>query len=85
VYLNGETLPGLSRKGEKIVCTNYLFLFNAHRERMTFKLPPAKWGEKWQRVVDTREPAFDENEVIFATGQEVSVESSSVVVLHHVD
>lgn len=85
VYLNGKNMPGLSRKGEKIVSKNFLTLFNAHRKMMVFKLPPASWGEKWKRVFDTVNSAFDEDELIFKAEQEISVEDSSVVVLHHVD
>ncbi|HET7488121.1 MAG TPA: glycogen debranching protein GlgX [Acidimicrobiales bacterium] len=59
VFLNGEAIPDLDARGERIVDDSFLVLFNAHHEPVDFELPPEEFGERWVKVLDTAD-AFDE-------------------------
>ncbi|HEV7922066.1 MAG TPA: glycogen debranching protein GlgX [Thermoanaerobaculia bacterium] len=82
VFLNGEAIPSPDQRGERIVDDSFYILFNAHFERMPFRLPQCPWGERWQKVLDTNEPIPDlrEHEEC-AAGEEISLEAYSMVVL----
>lgn len=85
VYLNGRNLPGLDKRGEKIVCEDFLILFNACNESIGFRLPPAKYGQRWLRIIDTKETLLKEPGPTYSGEAECPVEARSVMVLQHVD
>jgi isoamylase len=81
VFLNGDAIPSLDERGERIVDDSFYVLFNAHHETVPFRLPARpEWGERWREVLDT-EPVPEEGEKIFAAGGEVPVAGRTVVVL----
>jgi glycogen operon protein len=53
VFLNGEGIVTPSWRGERIVDDSFLVLFNPKPEAVTFQLPDARWGERWQIELDT--------------------------------
>jgi glycogen operon protein len=80
VFLNGENLPSIDPKGEPLTDDSFLILFNADRDRMDFRLPPAgAWGSRWLRVLDTNDPG--DGEEPFEAGAAVPMEGLSTVVL----
>lgn len=81
VFLNGEAIPGPNARGERIVDDSFYLLFNGHHESIAFKLPEAKWGQKWTKVFSTHELKFAEEEQSFAAGDGVAVEARSLMVL----
>jgi isoamylase len=85
VFLNGKAIPTPDSHGEPIVDDSFYLLFNAHYEAMTFTLPTT-WGDRWVKVVDTNHPVPDlrEHRQIRA-GEEVRLESHSMIVLRRVD
>jgi glycogen operon protein len=85
VFLNGEAIPSLDPRGERVVDDSFYVLFNAHEGSMPFRLPPRpEWGERWEKVLDTAEGGFTEEREVFEAGGEVPVEERSVVVLQRI-
>ena len=86
LFLNGKAIPTPDSHGEPIVDDSFYILFNAHYEAMTFKLPTCPWGERWVKVVDTNHPVPDLREHRqMRAGEEVRLESHSMIVLRRVD
>ncbi|MFP5376626.1 MAG: glycogen debranching protein GlgX [Acidimicrobiia bacterium] len=79
VFLNGEAIPDLDARGERIVDDSFLVLFNAHHEPVEFRLPEERFGERWVKIVDTADD-FDEGSQAKA-GDVLAVESRSLVLL----
>jgi isoamylase len=68
VFLNGDGIPDLDRRGERVTDDSFLLCFNAHDDDIDMTIPSADYGTEWTVVVDT------------ATG-EVFAESGGGVVL----
>jgi isoamylase len=86
VFLNGQGIPNLDERGERIVDDSFYILFNAHWEPLSFRLPPDRphWGERWAKVVDTTSAKVRDDEEegeVWNLGDEIRVEGRSVVVL----
>jgi glycogen operon protein len=54
IFLNGEGIATPDDRGRRIVDNSFYLMFNAHHEPKDFVLPPARWGEQWQLVMDTQ-------------------------------
>jgi glycogen operon protein len=95
VFLNGQGIPSLDERGERIVDDSFYILFNAHWDPIAFRLPPerAHWGERWVQVIDTASPHVrdqvdqggTEQREVYQLGDQVQVEGRSVVVLKKID
>jgi isoamylase len=81
VFLNGDGLPFVDRRGEPVRGDSFLLLFNAHHEDVSFKLPDGRWAARWTTEVDTAAPDA-EGEV--AAGAARTVTARSAVVLRAV-
>ncbi len=57
VFLNGESLTARGPRGERIVDSSFLLMFNAHREPLTFVVPDGLGGCEWTVELDTAHPA----------------------------
>jgi glycogen operon protein len=55
VMLNGNTLEELDEVGRRVVDDSFLVLFNAHHENVTYTLPGAPLGGRWQLILNTCE------------------------------
>ena len=53
VFLNGDAIPTLDERGERVVDESFYVMFNAHSEPLEFVLPESKWGEHWIIALDT--------------------------------
>ncbi|CAM4083599.1 Glycogen debranching enzyme [Mycobacterium basiliense] len=53
VFLNGDGIPDLDVRGQRVVDDSFILCFNAHHEPIEFRLPPADFGAAWRTVVDT--------------------------------
>jgi len=53
VYLNGQGIPDLDERGQRVVDDSFVLCFNAHHDAIEFTLPPEQFGAKWQLVLDT--------------------------------
>ncbi|HKE01014.1 MAG TPA: glycogen debranching protein GlgX, partial [Planctomycetota bacterium] len=65
VFLNGEEIPQVDPRGERIVDDSFLLLLNAHHEPVSFAMPAREYGHRWTRVLDTfdEDPPQDESEL----------------------
>jgi isoamylase len=82
VFLNGDAIPGLDPRGERVVDDTFYVLFNGHHEPLAFRLPARPdWGERWTIVFDTAQDGVGEPGETVAVGGEVKVEGRAVVVL----
>jgi isoamylase len=61
VFLNGQGIPDLDSRGERVVDHSFLLCFNASPEDVEMVLPASEFGEKWAVVLDTAtgEPPAD--------------------------
>jgi glycogen operon protein len=57
VFLNGGAITEADRRGQPIRDDSFLLLFNASARQLPFTLPPARYGELWEAVLDTAQPA----------------------------
>jgi glycogen operon protein len=78
VFLNGSAIPTPGSRGERIVDDDFLLLFNAGEDDIEFTLPPAQFGERWSRELDTAEGWVDGPDA--KAGDVVDVVARSVVV-----
>ncbi|MEZ5144012.1 MAG: glycogen debranching protein GlgX [Acidimicrobiales bacterium] len=53
VYLNGQGIAAMGRRGERIVDDSFFVVFNASDQTLEFTLPPASYVERWVKVLDT--------------------------------
>lgn len=53
VYLNGQGIPDLDQRGQRVVDDSFVLCFNAHEEAIEFTLPPGQFGSRWQLLLDT--------------------------------
>ena len=79
IFLNGDAIPDLDARGERVVDDSFLVLFNAHHEPATFVLPAERFGERWVKVLDTAD-AFDEGTQVKA-GDALAVGGRSLALL----
>jgi len=55
VRLAGDQINEVDLDGNRIVGNTLLFLFNAHHEPISFKIPQAMPDQQWDRILDTYE------------------------------
>jgi len=85
VFLNGDAIPSLDPRGERVTDDSFYLLFNAHHEPLPFRLSNRpEWGKRWKKVLDTNEPVPREEDEIHEAGSEVPVAARGVVVLMRV-
>ena len=53
VYLSGDALTERDRRGRPLRDENFLVMFNAHHEEVSFQLPAPRPGSRWQVLLDT--------------------------------
>ena len=76
--LAGDLIEDLDEEGNKIVGETMLILLNAHHEPIQFTLPIHQTDRRWERMIDTAEPAA---ETSFHEGKnDYPLEGRSVVV-----
>ncbi|WP_099023381.1 glycogen debranching protein GlgX [Mycolicibacterium palauense] len=80
VYLNGQGIPDLDTRGNRVTDYSFVLCFNAHHEPLDFTLPPRPFAPAWTKVIDTAEP-HDENGRLFVAGSTLPVAARSTVVL----
>jgi glycogen operon protein len=82
VFLNGDGVHSRGAMGEKIVDDSFLMLFDADSGSVTFTLPPAPWGTRWQRLLDTRNADADGDDgPVLGPGDTITIDGRAVVLL----
>jgi glycogen operon protein len=84
VYLNGQGIPDLDPRGQRVTDDSFVICFNAHHEPIEFTVPPEEFGAAWQPVIDTAaEPGAVEADPVAAT-ETLKVGARAIVVLQAV-
>ncbi len=79
MFLNGDGIHGRDARGKDITDANFLLYFNASPEGVTFELPSAEYGTKWDLVLDTTIAKAPKG--VFVPGASLTVGGRSVMVL----
>jgi isoamylase len=84
VFLNGRGIHTPGPLGEKIIDDNFYIIFNGHDESLDFKLPDAKYGKSWIKVLDTNKNQFETDCVIeYGACSIIKAEGGTVTLLQH--
>ena len=82
VYLNGQGIPDLDVRGQRVTDDSFVLCFNAHHEPIEFTLPPAEFGAAWLPVIYTGDRQLTERPgARIAAGATVTVDARAVMVL----
>ncbi len=82
VFLSGEGIISRDPRGNRIVDDSFYLMFNAHDDTVIFRLPPAEYGNSWQKVIDTHECfVSEEGGREYGPGDEIYLDGRSVVLL----
>ncbi len=78
MYLNGDGIPGVDARGQRIVDDHFLLYFNASGDDVALVLPPEEYASAWDVEIDTagREPGTP-----LAAGSSTTLAGRSVLVL----
>ena len=79
VFLNGDAIPDLDARGQRVTDDSFLVLFNAHFEPVEFELPPESFGDRWVKVLDTADAMAEGTQM--KVGDTLPVESRSLTLL----
>jgi glycogen operon protein len=80
VFLNGGAITEADRRGKPIRDDSFLLLFNASPRELEFIIPPARYRESWETVLDTARPA-ERFEDMAKAGELIPVRDRSLQVL----
>jgi isoamylase len=81
VFLNGEAISEPDQRGERIRDDSFLLLFNASDLDLDFTVPAARYGQVWEKELDTAAPAEPATMAAVKPGDLVEVASRSVQLL----
>ncbi|RUP33282.1 MAG: glycogen debranching enzyme GlgX [Mycolicibacterium sp.] len=86
VYLNGQGIPDLDERGQRVVDDSFVLCFNAHHDGIEFTLPPEQFGAGWQLVLDTASglATVDAETTPLQAGATVTVEGRALTVFRTV-
>jgi glycogen operon protein len=84
VFLNGQGIPDLDVRGQRVTDDSFLLYFNAHYEPIEFTLPPTEFGASWAPVIYTADTTTAEAAKPVTAGAKVAVEARALMVLQAV-
>jgi isoamylase len=90
VFLNGEGIPDLDKRGERVVDDSFLLCFNAHDGDIEVTAPEPGYGASWAVVLDTAsglviDGALPEDVRRVPAGGTLVVSARSLVALRRAD
>jgi glycogen operon protein len=80
VYLNGQGIPSLDARGQRVTDDSFLLCFSAHDEAIEFRVPGTEYASSWEVEIDTMDPGKNDGMDV-AAGATVSVGPRALVVL----
>jgi len=80
VFLNGEAITEPDQRGERIRDDSFLLLFNASEQDLEFAVPSARYGQAWEKELDTAAPG-SANAAAIKPGDMLKVRNRSIQVL----
>jgi glycogen operon protein len=84
VYFNGEAITEPDPRGQRVRDDSFLLLLNAYWETITFRVPHAGFGERWEIALDTAGEVPGEREPVKA-GDEVEMIDRSLLLLRRIN
>jgi isoamylase len=83
VFLNGDAIPDLDTRGQRVLDDSFLLCFNAHDGDIDMALPDNTHGDEWTVVLDTHTGAAADAGTVdaYKAGAELTVPQRSLVVL----
>ncbi len=85
VYLNGQGIPDLGVRGQRVTDDSFVLCFNAHYEPIEFTLPPTEFGAAWVPVIYTADTAVAEEGKPVTAAAKVAIDARAVMVLQAAD
>jgi isoamylase len=83
IFLNGKGIQAYDSQGNIVEDDSFYVIFNAHTEKIDYKLPNDQYGKNWDLVIDTSKTMADTPPPKFKAGDMVQVTERSVVVLQN--
>jgi isoamylase len=81
MFINGDEIAAPDRQGRSVRDDSFLLLFNAHHEDCEFKLPPGRFGRRWEIVLRTDDPDAKPAAQQASAGELLTVSSRSLTLL----
>jgi glycogen operon protein len=81
IYLNGRGIHYSGPKGEPVIDDSFYILFNAHHDKLDFKLPVSKYATQWITVLNTASAVSEEK--FYMPEEVVQLDGRSILVLKH--
>jgi len=81
VFLNGEAISEPDQRGQRVRDGSFLLLFNASEQDLEFTVPSARYGQIWEKVLDTA-PEEPGNAAAVKPGDPLTLRSRSIQLLH---
>jgi glycogen operon protein len=81
MFINGDEIAAPDRQGRRVRDDSFLLLFNAHHEDREFKLPPGRFGRRWEIELRTDDPDAQPARQQASAGELLTVSSRSLTLL----
>jgi glycogen operon protein len=81
VFLNGEAITEPDPRGVRVRDDSFLLLFNASEQDLEFTVPAARYGQAWEKELDTAAPEETAGSTAVKPGDLLEVRNHSVQVL----
>jgi glycogen operon protein len=78
-YLNGDGIPDMDARGQRVSDDSFLLCFSAHDEAIDFTMPGGEFCIAWEVIVDTM--SDDTHGKVVQAGEKVSVGPRALVLL----
>jgi isoamylase len=81
MFLNGDEIAAPDRQGRRVRDDSFVVLFNSQHEDCEFKLPPGRYGRRWELVLRTDDPDADPGSLRVSAGEVMTVPGRSLLLL----
>jgi isoamylase len=85
VFLNGDAITEPDPRGQPVLDDSFLLLFNAHSDPVAFSLPPARFGQSWEVVLDTAAGTVATETPVLQASARVRVAGHAAQIMRRVD
>ncbi len=84
IFLNGESLAHLDRRGRRVTDNTFYLACNAHQEPVAFAMPGPEWAGSWRIEIDTTRPDGHSPTGFLSAASELQVGAFGLVLLRAV-
>jgi glycogen operon protein len=81
MYLAGDAIGEIDRRGAAVTDDNFMLLINAHHEEIPFVLPGFRNSVRWRVTIDTSRTGADPDGRRYARGEVFRLQGRSLVLL----